>query len=341
MFAKAHPRRLASTLALAVTALYPAFAHAQTAELKPARVEYEFYPGSRVSGLSRSGDESDVHFHSARASLSIPTLVGKQTLVIPGLKYQLLDVGAETPAGTQQTGNVESLHSLMLSVGVLQPLGGDFSLFAQLGGGLAGDLSSEPTSDDWVVSAQALGLWAVSPDFTLGAGVGYDRRTGEVAPLPLVAFSWEPEPDLLVRAVLPQFFSMRYRVASPVTLGLEAGMDGERYHLSENNLGVPHAEVAHSVIKAGPSVTMHWTSWFHTRLAGGVVASRRFELYIDDISQGDLDVSHGPFAGIELWFGPSGWSSDAVETAISTAGAAGSQRRAPAPTEPEGPLSLR
>ena len=81
-----------------------------------------------------------------------------------------------------------------------------------------------------MVSAQALGLWAVTPDFTLGAGVGYDRRTGDVAPLPLVAFSWEPAPDLLVRGVLPQFFSLRYRVATPVTLGLEAGMDGERYH---------------------------------------------------------------------------------------------------------------
>ena len=63
-----------------------------------------------------------------------------------------------------------------------------------------------------------------------GRGVGYDRRTGDVAPLPLVAFSWEPAPDLLVRGVLPQFFSLRYRVATPVTLGLEAGMDGERYH---------------------------------------------------------------------------------------------------------------
>jgi uncharacterized protein DUF6268 len=340
MFAATHPRRIAFTLALAATALYPALAHAQAAELKPARLEYEFYPGSRVSGLSRAGGESDVHFHAARASLSVPTLVGKETLLIPGLKYQLLDVGAESPAGSAQTGSVEALHSLMLSIGVLQPLGGDFSLFAQLGGGLAGDLSSEPTSEDWVVSAQALGLWAVTHDFTLGAGVGYDRRTGEVAPLPLVAFSWEPEPDLLVRGVLPQFFSLRYRLATPVTLGLEAGMDGERYHLSEQNLGLSHAEVAHSVIKAGPSVTVHWTNWFHTRLAGGVVASRRFELYVDDISQGDLDVSHGPFAGIELWFGPSGWSSDAVETAIGTAGA-GSRQRQPSPGEPEGPLSLR
>jgi hypothetical protein len=93
-----------------------------------------------------------------------------------------------------------------------------------------------------------------------------------------VAFDWQPRPDLLVRG----------------------------------------REVAHSVTKLGPSVTLHWTEWFHTRLAGGVVLDRRFELYVDDISRGDLDVNQGPYAGLELWFGPSGWSSDAAETAMST-----------------------
>jgi hypothetical protein len=41
-------------------------------------------------------------------------------------------------------------------------------------------------------------------------------------------------------------------------------------------------------------------------------------MYVDDISRGDLDVDRSPFAGIELWLGPSGWSSDAVETAMTT-----------------------
>ena len=75
MFAKAQPRRLAPTLALAAFVLYPALAHAQAAELKPARIEYEFYPGSRVSGLSRTGEQSNVHFQSARVSLSIDQCV--------------------------------------------------------------------------------------------------------------------------------------------------------------------------------------------------------------------------------------------------------------------------
>jgi hypothetical protein len=310
-------RRFAVGLACAGATLAPTFAHAQAMELKPARLEYEFYPSASVRGSGVTTADGDVRFQSARASLSVPTPVGRETLLIPGFRYQLLDVGQETAAGPTEP--VEALHSLVLSLGVLQPLTSDVSLFMQVGGGVAGDLSGELTSDDWVVSAQALGLWTISDGFTLGAGVGYDRRTGDVTPLPLVAFNWEPQPDLLVRAVLPQFLALRYRVANPVTLGVEASLDGERYHLNEQGVDLKHVEVAHSVAKLGPSVTLHWTPWLHTRLSGGVVLSRRFELYVDDISQGDLDVSRSPFAGLELWFGPSGWSSDAVETAMTVA----------------------
>jgi hypothetical protein len=309
-------RRLGMGLAFAGSTLAPAIAEAQAMELKPARLEYEFYPSAAVHGPGPTGADSDVRFQSARASLALPTPLGKESLLITGLRYQLLDVGQYQ--ASDSTEPVAALHSLVLSLGMLTPLGSDVSLFTQVGGGLAGDLSGDVVSDDWVVSAQALGLWTIGGGFTLGAGVGYDRRTGEVTPLPLVALNWEPRPDLLVRGVLPQFFAVRYRAGEPVTLAFDATLDGERYHLNEEGVNLANVEVAHSVIKVGPSVTLHWTRWLHTRFTGGAVLSRRFEMYVDDISQGDLDVDRSPFAGIELWLGPSGWSSDAVETAMAT-----------------------
>jgi hypothetical protein len=314
-----------AALAFSVSSLASTLAQAQTGELKPARIEYEFYPSRSVDGAGADGPES-ARFQAARVSLTLPTAAGKDTLLLPGLRYTLLDVGESGSPSGSSAESVGSLHSMMLSLGVLQPLSSRFSLFAQVGGGIASDLSDEMSSDDWVVSAQALGLWNIDEGFTLGAGVGYDRRTGEVAPLPLVAFSWEPRHDLLVRAVLPQFLSARYRAANPVTLALDASLEGERYHLGEESSGIADAEVAHSVIKAGPSVTLHWTHWFHTRFTGGVVLSRRFEVYVDDREQGELDVGRGPYAGLELWFGPSGWSSDALETAMAkTSGASEGQ----------------
>jgi hypothetical protein len=314
MFARVIPRRSSFAFCMLAGCFIPALAQAQAAELKPVRIEYEYYPTAGVHGLG--GPDSEARFQAARVSLALPTPVADSaTLLIPGLRYSLLDVGQATPSGAPAQ-SVEALHAFMLSLGVLQPLDDRFCLFAQIGGGLAGNLSSEVASDDWVISAQALGMWTLSDGFTLGAGLGYDRRTGDVRPLPLVAFDWQPEPDLLVRGILPQFLALRYRAGTPVTLAVEASLDGERYHLSQSDVGVAHGEVAHSIAKLGPSVTVHWTDWFHTRVAGGAVLDRRFELFIDDASRGDLDVNRSPYAGIELWFGPSGWSADAAETAM-------------------------
>jgi len=312
----------------AAAAFWPASAHGQVGELKPARIEYEYFPSAGVSGPSSGGAPSEARFQAARASLTLPAPVGKSTLLLPALRYQVLDVGqagAQPPAGRDP---VEALHSLQLSLGVFQQLGEQWSMFGQVGGGIAGDLSGELSSDDWVVSATVLGLWTFEHSFTLGGGIGYDRRTGNVAPLPLIAVNWEPSSNVLLRGVLPQFVSLRYRPEEHLTLALDSGLDGERYHLSRELVVADHAEVAYSVIKVGPSVTLHWTKWLHTRLNGGMALHRRFDMYLDDRSQGDLDVSSGPYAGLELWLGPSGWSSDAAEAALAAAG------RAPDPRTP-------
>ena len=134
-------------------------------------------------------------------------------------------------------------------------------------------------------------------------------------------FNWEPSSEWLVRGVLPQFLAVRYRPHERVTLAVDSGLDGERYHLSEEAVGVAHGEVAYSVIKVGPSVTLHWTDWLHTRINGGMALHRRFDLFERDRSRGDLEVGSGPYAGLELWLGPSGWSSDAAEAALAAAGA--------------------
>jgi hypothetical protein len=296
--------------------LWPTLAHGQVAELKPARIEYEYYPSAGVRGGSAGLQNGEARFQSARASFALPTPLGTSSLLIPGVRYQVLDVGSDGAAAQSGTKPIEALHSMQLSLGMLQRLSDDWSLFGQVGGGLAGDLSGELASDDWVVSAQLLTLWALDDGFTLGAGIGYDRRTGQVAPLPLLALRWEPRPDLLLRGVVPQFLSVRYRAAEPLTLALDSGLEGERYHLSEESVALAHGEVAYSVIKLGPSVTFHWTKWLHSRVQGGLALHRRFELYLEDHSQGDLDVGTGPFAGVELWIGPSGWSSDVTELAL-------------------------
>src|SRR5262245_64655546 len=102
-----------SCLAVACAALVslPREARAQAMELKPARIEYEFFPTTSVRSPASERD-SEARFQAARASLSVPMPAGKSgALLIPGLKYQVLDVGQSERAASDSD-SVESLHSL-------------------------------------------------------------------------------------------------------------------------------------------------------------------------------------------------------------------------------------
>lgn len=149
------------------------------------------------------------------------------------------------------------------------------------------------------------------PEFTLGAGVGYDRRTGSVTPLPLLAVSWQPSPRFMLRGIVPESLAARYRAVQWLTLGVEGALEGERYHISgDASGGETNAEVAYSVAKVGVAATAHLNKSLHARVHGGAALRRRFEVYLDDDSQGDLRVATAPYVGVELFFGPSGWRED-------------------------------
>jgi hypothetical protein len=229
-------------------------AHGPIGEPKPARVEYEYFPQASVSSAGSS--PLAARFQVARIGLTLPVPVSRSTLLLPALRYQVLDIGAEGARLPAERDPVEALHSLQLSLGTLVQLGEHWRLLGQLGGGVAGDLAVRLSADDWVLSASLLALWTAGSGFTLGAGVGYDRRTGDVAPLPLIGVYWELSPHILVRGVLPQSVSLRYRPEQHITLALDGGLDGERYHLSRARVAVDHAEVAYSVVKLGPSATL-------------------------------------------------------------------------------------
>jgi len=87
-------------------------------------------------------------------------------------------------------------------------------------------------------------------------------------------------------------------------------MKGNRYHLDEETFDVSEAEVAYSVIQAGPVVTYHINPFLHAEITGGWTIQRRVEILLSDQT---LDVSYlenSPFISARIRFGPSGWRSD-------------------------------
>jgi hypothetical protein len=281
-------------------------AEAQLGDLKIASAGYEYYPTAQAKRTSLNPDGADAGFQIFKASLSVPIPLGEHTIFIPGFRYSMLDILQDEGSLARDQTPVDALHAMLVKAAILHYFNESWGMYAAVSGGIASDLAGDLSTDDLVVSGQLLALWTVLPEFTLGAGIGYDRRTGNVGPLPLVAIDWQPTPVLMIRGVLPESLAFRWRTAQWLTLGLEGALEGERYHLSDRP-DVEEVEVAYRVVKMGAAATVHWNPWFHTRLYGGAAVARRFEVFVDDDSQGDLKVETGPFAGIELSIGPSGW----------------------------------
>lgn len=310
---KIHAARRGLLCVLVVASAYAAFAprsaHAQLGDLKIASAGYEYYPNARAKRTMLNPDGADAAFQVFKASLSVPIVLEKdRTILIPGFRYSLLDIIQDEQSLARDQTPVDALHAMLLKLGLFHYFNDTWGMYVAVSGGLAGDLSGDLSGDDFVIAGQLMGLWTIVPEFTLGAGIGYDRRTGTVSPLPLIAIDWQPTPVFMIRGVVPESLAFRWRTAEWLTLGVEGALEGERYHLSER-IGVENVEVAYRVVKVGVGATVHWNPWFHTRLYGGAAAARRFEVFVDDDSQGDLKVETGPFAALELSIGPSGWKS--------------------------------
>lgn len=309
--------KLRSALAyvLALVAAYAASfasdtAHAQLGDQKIASAGYEYYPYATSKQTSINPGGEDTAFQSFKATLQVPIKLSNRTVFLPGFRYSVLDVIPREAGDTN--GQVDALHAMMLRAGIYHQFNDTWAIYAAVSGGLASDFAGDLSSQDLVFAGQLIGMWTIVPEFTLGLGIGYDRRTGTVSPLPLIALDWQPSEVFMIRGVVPESLAARYRAAKWLTLSVEGALEGERYHLSER-LGEDEAEVASSMIKAGLGATVHWNAWCHTRLYGGAAMARRFEVYVEDESQGDLKVEAGPFAGLELVVGPSGWKADAKQ----------------------------
>ncbi|MEO1267911.1 MAG: hypothetical protein AAFX99_07415, partial [Myxococcota bacterium] len=101
-----------------------------------------------------------------------------------------------------------------------------------------------------------------------------------------------------------------WRPMKAFTVGLRGIMKGNRYHLDEEAFEVSEAEVAYSVIQAGPMVTYHANRFLHVEVTGGWTIQRRVEILLSDQT---LDVSYlenSAFVGARIRIGLSGWRSD-------------------------------
>ncbi|WP_394849860.1 DUF6268 family outer membrane beta-barrel protein [Pendulispora brunnea] len=269
-----------------------------------ASVSYEHYPN--VDSPRDSGSTIGLEVFRFRAGLPIPLTESKKTILLPGLSYELLGFhgeGANKP-------NIGTLHAPSASLGLLQVFGDRFIGMAMVGAGFASDFRDPVSADDLLFTVTGMFLYKFDKNFTLGAGVTYDRRSGNLLPLPAIGVNWQINNEFRIRGFIPARLDVEYRALPWLTVGLRGTFEGNRFHLSEKQYGASDLQLAYSIITVGPKVTFRLADMMHLDVYSSVAVMRRYEALRDGDSLGSAYLHPTVLSGIRLWFGPSGWRTD-------------------------------
>lgn len=270
------------------------FAHAQLADSLVATTA-EHYPAAKSGELP-----GKIAINVVRANAGVPIEVGKTTTLIAGAGYELIDAQPTRAESLQ-------LHALKGIFGVDQRIGKRFELVLIGEAGLASDFRDPVGSNDLLLSATGFVTYSFGESFKLGAGAIYDRRTGELAPLPAVLLKLKVGDRFRVRGFAPVWLSAEYHCFDWLDVGVRSNLDGNRFHLGRETWDLDEAELAYSNLTVGPKVTLNFSDWLHLDVYAAGAVYRRFEVFQNDESYLRSDLSPVIGYGARFWIAPSGW----------------------------------
>ncbi|MDF2695892.1 MAG: hypothetical protein K0S65_4275 [Labilithrix sp.] len=290
-------RAMLVALTAALVVSFASSARAQADSL--ASVQGEVYPYAKRSDVA----DEQIRFSVFRASLGFPLFLSKKTLLIPSFAYERVEA---------TTRNHEGQHSLLLqapslSLMLIHPLSKRFSILASVGAGFASDFSTPLSGEDVLLSGLGVVIYKASESFSFGAGVSYDRRTGSLLPVPLAILRWQMSKDARLIGAAPSTLSFEYRLKPWLSSGFRAAFNGNRYHFGEAKYGQERLQLAYSNVVVGPKLVFSAGEWLHLEAYAAVTAYRRYDIYLDGDSVGNVSLAPTMGYGVRLWFGPSFW----------------------------------
>lgn len=238
-----------------------------------------------------------------RATMGYPLVLKGGWVLLPSVSYERLAFRSDGLAIAPRT-----LHAPMASFGVLKVFTPKLMGLVSVSGGFASDFERPVAADELVVTGMVLAMYRFNDNLMIGAGVGYDRRTGNVQPLPALPVKWRPSSRFQLRGVVPAFLSAEYRTAPWLTTALRGSFEGNRYHLGAPRYGTDDLQLAYSVIGVGPRLTFHLGKLLHLDVYGNVPVLRRYATYVDDDKTSSSYLKPVFTFGTRLWVGPDPWA---------------------------------
>jgi len=269
-------------------------ARAQLAD-SVAAMSVEQYPGAESDGVA---GETDLRI--IRTSVGAPLRLSDETTLVVGAAYERLDI---------HTGEGEDLelHAPKALLGGIFQLSERWGVMAFGEVGLASSLDGSLGSDDLLMSLTGIATYRMTDSFQLGAGILYDRRSGELAPMPAVTIQLRVSERLRVRGFVPVWMRAELRATPWLDVGLRSSFETNRFHFADGAPTDRNAELAYTNLTVGPQVTFNFSDWMHLDLYAAGAVYRRYEMFDDDQSfaREGLDPVIG--YGARFWIAPSGW----------------------------------
>jgi hypothetical protein len=284
----------ASSAALLALSWVASPARAQVAD-SVATLSVEQYPGAPSDGLP-----GEIELRVLRASVGAPIPISDATTLVLGAAYERLDIGVDT-------GGELELHAPKLTLGALHDFSERWGLMAFADVGLAGSFEDGVGSDDLLLSLTGIATYAVSDELDIGAGVLYDRRSGDLAPMPALLVQLRLSERLRVRGFAPVWLRAEYRATPWLDVGIRSTFESNRFHVIDETSPERDTELAYTNLTVGPQVTFNITDWTHLDLYAAGAVYRRYELFEHDESFARQGLSPVIGYGARLWIAPSNW----------------------------------
>lgn len=285
---------VAAACCLAIALSVSTTSHAQVVD-SLASTSFEYYPASHNGDLP-----GEMQLNVFRASAGVPIPVAKRTQLLAGAAYELIDVRPSDAESFQ-------LHAPKATVGVIHGFNETWGMMAFSDAGVASDFSDDLGSNDLLLSLTVIGTYAISDSIKLGAGAVYDRRTGQLAPLPALLLDWRLSERLRIRGFAPGYVKADYHALKWLDLGVRATFEGNRFHLGQDRSGMENLELAYSNLTVGPKLTFNFSDWTHLDVYAAGAVYRRYELFQNDESFAKYELSPTVATGMRFWIAPSEW----------------------------------
>jgi Domain of unknown function (DUF6268) len=176
----------------------------------------------------------------------------------------------------------KNLHNVSLSMMLIQNLGKNWSLIAELTPTLASDFEDKLSGDDVLLQSALLASKKLNDKWSLGGGLVYTTQLGDPRFLPALQLRYLHKKHF-VNVLLPSFANYLYTLdnAKKWHLGFRLTTNGGNFNV--NNQGftqvIPNSinKLIHSRVNMGAVINIQLTKTILLEANGGISAARKYK----------------------------------------------------------------